>query len=194
MLDLFEVPPVPGLAAQPHFITREEEEALIAAIDTLDLTPFRFQQWTGKRLTRSFGWKYDFASGALSRGEPLPDWLQPVRERAEAFAGLLSGEITQALMIRYDPGAGIGWHKDRPIYEHVVGLSLGVPATMRFRRKEEDRWQRISLPLEPRGLYHLSGEVRHIWEHSIAEMDSGKRYSITFRSFSDKGRRLAAAP
>jgi hypothetical protein len=54
--------------------------------------------------------------------------------RAEGFAGLEAGALVQAPLIRYDRGAGIGWHKDRPVFEHVVGISLGNPATMRFRR------------------------------------------------------------
>ncbi len=90
-------------------------------------------------------------------------------------------DLVQALLIRYDPGAGIGWHKDRPAFEHVVGLSLGAPATMRFRRRRGERSERVNVPLEPRGAYHLSGEARHEWEHSIAEIDN-TRWSLTFRS------------
>jgi alkylated DNA repair protein (DNA oxidative demethylase) len=191
MLDLFDAPVIPGLKACDDFLSADEERALIAAIDGQDMTPFRFQQWTGKRLAHSFGWKYDFQSGALSRSEPMPDWLVAIRDRAAAFAGLAPDEIIQSLLIRYDAGAGIGWHKDRPIYEHVIGISLGAPAAMRFRRQRGDRWERATSPLEPRGIYHLSGEVRTEWEHSIADMDR-TRWSITFRSFSDKGRRLAA--
>lgn len=189
--DLFDTPPVPGLGTQPDLITPSEERALIAAIDAVDLAPFRFQQWTGKRLTHSFGWQYDFQSGELGRGAPMPDWLLPIRDRAAAAAGLAPDALVQALLLRYDPGAGIGWHRDRPIYDQVVGISLGAPATMRFRRKEGERWRRVNVPLEPRGLYHLSGEVRQNWEHSIAPIDQ-TRWSITFRSFSDQGRRIAA--
>ncbi|MGN6819633.1 MAG: alpha-ketoglutarate-dependent dioxygenase AlkB [Sphingomonas sp.] len=190
--DLFDLPAISGLGTRADFVSPAEEQTLIAASDAVDRTPFRFQQWTGKRLTHSFGWQYDFQSGALDRGAPLPDWLLPIRDRAAAVAGLEPDALVQALLIRYDEGAGIGWHRDRPIYEHVVGLSLGAPATMRFRRKQGDRWQRVNIPLEPRALYHLSGEVRHDWEHSIAPMDRA-RWSITFRSFSRQGQRIAAA-
>ena len=190
--DLFDIPPVPGLSMRSDFLTTAEECALTAAIDGVDLTPFRFQQWTGKRLTHSFGWQYDFQSGALSRGAPMPDWLVPIRDRAAAAAGLSPDALVQALLLRYDPGAGIGWHRDRPIYHQVVGISLGAPATMRFRRRDGDRWRRANATLEPRGLYHLSGEARHDWEHSIAAIEHC-RWSITFRSFSTQGRRTAAA-
>ncbi|WP_137788067.1 alpha-ketoglutarate-dependent dioxygenase AlkB [Sphingomonas sp. 3P27F8] len=192
MLDLFDAPVIPGIATASDIVGPGEEAALIAAIDEQNLTPFRFQQWTGKRLTHSFGWKYDFQSGEVSRAGPIPPWLLGVREAVAAFSGLKLADLTQALLIRYDVGAGIGWHRDRPIYEHVLGLSLGAPATMRFRRRDGDRWQRASLPLEPRAAYHLSGEARHVWEHSIAEMES-PRHSITFRTFSKRGRHSGAA-
>jgi hypothetical protein len=98
-------------------------------------------------------------------------------------------------VIRYDPGAGIGWHKDRPLFEHVVGISLGAPAALRLRRRRPGGFDRASAPLARRSIYHLSGEARHEWEHSIAEMDVA-RWSITFRTFSEKGliAREAARP
>lgn len=179
--DLFDTPALPGLTCREHFLDEAEERALIASIDASGLSPFRFQRWTGKRLTSSFGWTYDFEAGRLEQGAPLPDWLLPVRDRAAAFAGLSPGELVQALLVRYDPGAGVGWHRDRPAFEHVVGISLGAPAAMRFRRRAGTSFERVGVPLAPRGAYHLAGEARHVWEHSIAAMDR-TRWSLTFRS------------
>jgi alkylated DNA repair dioxygenase AlkB len=184
--DLFERPLVAGLAFQPDLITREVETELIARIDAIDLAPFRFQGWLGKRVTASFGWRYDFSNASFAPTEPIPDWLLPARNSAAAFAGLAADNLVQVLLTRYDPGAGIGWHRDRPVFEHVVGISLGVAATMRFRRRKASGFDRANVPLPPRSAYHLSGEVRYDWEHSIAEMDV-TRWSITFRSLSAKG-------
>jgi len=181
MMDLFGTAVLPGLSTASDLVTPEEERALIAAIDAMDLSPFRFQGWEGKRLTASFGWTYDFDAGRLGQGEPLPSWLLPFRDRAARFAGLPAEALVQALLIRYGPGAGIGWHKDRPVFEHVVGLSLGAAAVMRFRRRCGERFERANLSLEPRGAYHLTDEARHDWEHSIAEMNR-PRWSLTFRS------------
>ena len=188
MLDLFDAPVVPGLALLSDFISAANEADLIAHIDAESLSPFKFQQWTGKRLTRSYGWSYDFETGSFAPAEPIPDWLQSVKTRASEFAGLKPDDLVQALLIRYDPGAGIGWHKDRPVFEHVVGISLGNPATLRVRRRNSSGFDRAKADLAPRSIYHLSGEVRHQWEHSIAAMDV-PRWSVTFRSLSDKGRR-----
>lgn len=179
--DLFGAPLLPGLTYEDALIDADEEARLISQIEAADLTPFQFQQWEGKRLTRSFGWTYDFQTGRFAPGEPMPDWLLPLRTRAAAFADIEAGSLEQALVIEYGIGAGIGWHKDRPVFEHVIGVSLGAPATMRFRRRREGGFDRASAELAPRSIYHMHGEVRDDWEHSIAPMDEA-RWSVTFRS------------
>ena len=164
-------------------VTATEERVLIESINGVELSPFRFQGWLGKRLTVSYGWRYDFETGNFGPTDPIPDWLLPLREKAAAFADLSPDELVQALVIRYDPGAGIGWHRDRPVFEHVMGISLGAPVTMRFRRRRSGGFDRASALLAPRSIYHLAGEIRHGWEHSIPEMEV-TRWSITFRSLS----------
>lgn len=183
--DLFGAPSPPGLAYRDGFITLAEEQMLIAAIDDAELSPFRFQRWTGKRLTHSYGWRYDFETGVFAPADPIPDWLEALKVRAAGFVGLAPADLVQALLIRYDPGAGIGWHKDRPVFEHVVGVSLGSEAAMRFRRRTESGFERLSVPLAPRSIYHLSGEIRHDWEHSIVPGEV-PRWSVTFRSLATR--------
>lgn len=187
MFALFNMPVVPGLMTRDDVLTGAQEAALIAHINDSALSPFRFQQWEGKRLTYSYGWNYDFEHVRFAPAEPMPDWLLDMRAHAAAFAELAADDLVQALLIRYDPGAGIGWHKDRPVFEHVVGISLGSEAVLRLRRRNAAGFDRAKVTLPPRSIYHLSGEVRHAWEHSIAPMDV-PRWSITFRSLSDKGR------
>jgi len=190
--DLFGLTALPGLSTRADVLDPAEEAELTARIDAAALTPFEFQGWTGKRLTTSFGTKFDFARRTIKAAEPIPQWLLPLRERVAAFAGLPEDDLSQALLIRYAPGAGIGWHRDRPVYEHVVGVSLGTPATMRFRRRSADgRFDRVGAELEPRSVYHLTDEARHVWEHSIARLER-TRWSITFRSLSERGRRMLA--
>lgn len=189
--DLFDTLGLPGFRQDRDIVSEAEEAALIRAIDVAGLSPFRFQGWLGKRLTASFGWRYDFDDASFRETEPIPEWLLPLRARAAAFAELREQDLVQALVIRYDPGAGIGWHRDRSVFEHVVGISLGNAATLRLRRRRpEGGFDRFAAPLAPRSIYHLSGEARHRWEHSIAPMDV-PRWSVTFRSLSDKGRAIA---
>lgn len=175
------VPLLPGLTQEEGFITAEEERALIREIGDAGLMPFLFQQWTGKRFTKNFGWSYDFQTGVFAPSEPIPQWATHLKARAARFAGLEPADLEQMLLIRYDPGAGIGWHRDRPAFEHVIGISLGEPATMRFRRRTDKGFSRAKAPLAPRSIYHMSREARYDWEHSIAPMEA-LRWSITFRS------------
>ncbi len=190
---LFDAPLVPGLVYREELIDPTEEDELIAAIDAIGLSPFKFQGWTGKRLTHTFGWRYDFDDRSFSPVEPLPDWLLPLRGKAASFGGIAAHEFVHALVTRYDPGAGIGWHRDRPQFGKVVGISIGGPALLRFRQRTDSGFRRASLELQPRSAYLLSGEVREQWEHGIAAHDS-LRYSITFRTLSERGRAAANAP
>ncbi len=94
------------------------------------------------------------------------------------------------LLARYDPGAGIGWHRDR---DSSTKSSVFPSARLRpcaFANVLLSGFGRANVQLEPRSAYLLSGEVRWDWEHSIVPGDT-LRFSITFRSLSEKGRRLA---
>jgi alkylated DNA repair dioxygenase AlkB len=172
---------VPGLRLEQDFLTQIEEAELIARIRELSLAPFKFQSWEGKRLTTSFGYSYDFERGKVERAPPLPGWLIPLRNRAAALAEMSPAALHQALLIRYDPGAGIGWHRDRPQFDRVIGISLGSEVVLRLRQRTEHGFERHAVPLPPRSIYLLSGEVRREWEHSIVPVES-TRFSITFRS------------
>jgi alkylated DNA repair dioxygenase AlkB len=186
--DLFAEPLIEGLHYREDFISRDEEASLLRQLEMIDLAPFRFHGWQGNRKTQSYGWRYDFDDASFRPAEPIPDWLQPLSRRAAELAG---DEIAHALVARYDPGAGIGWHRDRSVFERVVGVSLNSPANLRFRQRTGSGFKRFSLPVEPRSAYLLSGEARHDWEHSIVPGET-LRFSITFRTLSDLGRRKAA--
>jgi alkylated DNA repair dioxygenase AlkB len=185
---LFDAPLVPGLEYKPDFLTDAEHDDLLAHLSLLNLAPFQFHGWEGKRRTQSFGWHYDFNDATFMRADPFPDWLLPIRDKAAAFARLPSEAFVHALLARYDPGAGIGWHKDRPVFEQVVGISIGSPAVMRFRQRDGSSFRRANLELQPRSAYLLADSVRHTWEHSIAP-GTVQRFSITFRTLSALGRR-----
>ena len=180
--ELFAMPPVvPGLVVVDRAVSEKEEVALERQIDRAPLTPFQFGQWEGKRLTTHYGSGYDFSRHRVAEAPPLPAWLLALRDSLAPQVGRDPAAFRAALLIRYDPGAGIGWHRDRPQYDEVLGLSLSAPCVLRLRRRTASGFERRNIDLPPRALYLLSGEVRSEWEHSIAPMDVTRR-SITFRS------------
>ena len=188
-LDLFAEPLIAGLTYRDAFISAGEESELLARLEQLDVTPFRFQGWLGNRKTKSFGWRYDFDDASFAPTEPMPDWLAPLRARAADLAGVAAGDFHHALVARYDPGAGIGWHKDRDVFEKIVGVSLHSPATLRFRQRTGQSFRRAALNVAPRSAYLLSGEARWQWEHRITPGDQ-LRFSITFRTLSARGQAI----
>jgi alkylated DNA repair dioxygenase AlkB len=170
-----------GLSYRAELLSPREEAALIARIAALPFAPFQFHGFEGKRRTVSFGWQYRFDGSGLAQAEPMPQWLLEVREKAASFAKLAADKLVHALIIEYAEGAGIGWHRDRPDFGEVIGISLQSEAPLRFRLRESNRWRRLTLIAAPRSAYHLAGPARSEWEHSILAL-AALRYSITFRT------------
>jgi len=173
-----------GLGHVEAFVSPAIERELIGHVSALPLQPFQFGAFEGKRRVASFGFRYDYTSQRLQPADPIPAWLGPLIERVEEYGGTET-RISQVLCTEYDVGVGIGWHRDKPHFGRIFGLSLGSPCKLRFRRKVDDRWQRFTLTAAPRSLYLMSGEARHIWEHSIPAVEA-PRYSITFRTMADQ--------
>lgn len=181
---LFAPPPAlpEGFRHRGDFLSAAEARGLAARLAELSFEPFLFRGVAARRRVVSFGWTYESGRARLEPTTPIPDWLAPVRARAEAFAGTAKDALQQVLINEYLPQAPIGWHRDRAIFDEVVGVSLLAPCAFRFRRRTASGFERASLTLEPRSAYVLSGPARTQWEHSIPPVRQ-HRYSITFRSF-----------
>ena len=181
--ELFEgTPDLPeGMRYERELVPADKERALVDQLSALPFKEFEFHGFLGKRRTVSFGWHYDFNGGGLKQAGELPDFLTTLRKRAAKFADLDPSELEHALAIEYRPGAGIGWHRDRPQFGEVIGISLLAPCTFRLRRKIGSTWERRSLTAEPRSAYLLRGAARTEWEHSIPPLET-LRYSVTFRT------------
>jgi alkylated DNA repair dioxygenase AlkB len=174
-----------GFSYQPGFITAEEESQLLAIISTLPLEDARYKEFTARRRTVHYGSEYDFSRNALSSAPPLPDFLLPLRERAARWMDIDASAFMHGLVSEYRPGTPLGWHRDVPNFELIVGVSLGGEARMRLRpyRPGEKQWREdvIALALEARSAYAIGGPARWAWQHSISPTKT-LRYSITFRT------------
>jgi len=185
--DLFGRSPValpPGLEYRLDFITPAEEAALLEAIGQLPLHEARYRQYTARRRVASYGSQYDFDDLRLLEGAPLPGALHPLRAKAAAWVGVAPDDFTNVLVAEYRAGTPLGWHRDVPEFELVVGVSLGGVARMRFRRWPPVRPRKadvVSLELAPRSAYLLRDEARWGWQHSVAPTPA-LRYSVTFRT------------
>jgi len=183
-------PPLPpGWDYRPDFIGIDEEAALVAVIAALPLHEARYKGYTARRRVAHFGTAYDYDDNRLLPAEPLPASLEPLRARAAEWLGEAPEALVSALVAEYRPGVPLGWHRDVPDFENVVGISLAGTARMRFRRYppvQPKKSDVLSLELAPRSAYLLRAEARWGWQHSVAPTPA-LRYSITFRTPSTHG-------
>src|SRR5207237_4780240 len=146
-----------GFRYQRDVISAEQQDQLLQHLRDLPFQAFQFRGFEGKRRTVSYGWRYDFNQQKLQSADPVPDFLRPVRQIAERFAGLEPEALEQVTVIEYSPGSAIGWHKDRPMFGDVAGVSLVSATRFRFRRTSGKRWERAEQLVEPRSIYLLQG-------------------------------------
>jgi len=173
-----------GFVYREEVISADEERNFAEQFALLPFAPFEFHGFQGRRRVVSFGWRYDYAGRQIRPAAELPELLVPLRERATQVAELAPESLQQVLVTEYAPGAPIGWHRDKPIFQDVVAISFLSPCLLRFRRRLRDGWERRSLEVMPRSAYVLRGAARAEWEHSIPPV-SALRYSVTFRNLRD---------
>jgi alkylated DNA repair dioxygenase AlkB len=166
-------------------LTEAEESALLVIIRELPFSGAKYKEYTARRRTVSYGGQYDFSANRLEAAPEIPELLMPLREKAARWAQVTPLCFVQALVTEYSPGTPLGWHRDVPEFEVIVGVSLGGHARMRLRPyrpgERQKRKDAIALDLEPRSAYIMRGPARWAWQHCIAET-SELRYSITLRT------------
>jgi alkylated DNA repair dioxygenase AlkB len=182
--DLF-APQLPrGMAYQPDFLTVEEERSLLDVIRALPLSQAQYRQYTARRRTLNYGSSYDFTHHETRSAPPIPGFLDPLRKKVAAWAGLDPAAFVHLLVTEYQPGTPLGWHRDVPDFEVIVGVSLAGAARLRFRPypwRPERKKEVFALEVAPRSAYLLRDEARWNWQHSVPPVKM-LRYSITFRT------------
>src|SRR3954466_9213610 len=170
-----------GLRFELELVPPAMERELLDVFEELRWDPIVIRGQAARRTARHYGLDYDYEARTPMPGEPVPDWLLPAGGLAAEFADFEPEELAEILVQRYPAGSTIGWHRDAPAFDTVIGLSLGGFSRMRFQRGKGDARELFEIGLEPRSGYVLSGEVRWKWQHSIPATKE-ERYSITFRT------------
>jgi alkylated DNA repair dioxygenase AlkB len=175
--------PPDGWRYEAEFLDPAEEGSLLQTLRELPFQAARYKEWTARRRIVSYGGRYDFNRNVLEPAAALPAVFEPLRSRVAEWAGIPAGQLSHATVAEYPRATPLGWHRDVPEFELVVGVSLGGHARMRFRPYPHEKGSRtvFAIDLEPRSIYLLRGAVRWNWQHAISETKE-LRYSITFRS------------
>lgn len=185
--DLFGEAPaaaIEGLRYEREFLTRAEEAELLHLVQGFELREMRYKEYTARRRGISFGGSYDFDRHQLRPGAAMPPALHPLRARVAALMGMAPEDFAHVLISEYRSGTPLGWHRDVPDFEDIVGVSLQGDAVMQLRPyppASAAAPASLQLLIEPRSIYMLRGEARWAWQHSIAPTEA-LRYSITMRT------------
>ena len=173
---------VEGLVYREDFLSPEEEGTLLELFDAMEFRTLAMRGQTARRTVRHFGLDYEYGTGELAPTDPLPADLVPLRDRCAALMERAPEDLVQTLVSRYPEGAGIGWHRDAPMFgSKIAGVSLRAPCRMRFQRTVGGERSTAEVELAPRSAYLLSGRARWSWQHSIPATKD-LRYSVTFRT------------
>jgi alkylated DNA repair dioxygenase AlkB len=153
--------------------------------------PFKeaqYREWQARRRIVSYGGRYDFTHRALGPAPAIPEFLNPLRARIADWAGVSPTALQHATVAEYRPGTQLGWHRDVPDFEQVMGVSLGGRARMRLRPYPPKRGARAArvVELAPRSAYAFRGPARWDWQHAISPTKE-LRYSITLRTLTEAG-------
>jgi alkylated DNA repair dioxygenase AlkB len=177
-----------GLVYQQDFLTRDEEQSLLGEIREVPLREARFREYFAKRRVAHFHGSeetpaYDDGGADSFSSGPLPPFLMNLRDKVARWIGVTPSSFVHALVSEYRPGTPIGWHRDKPVYGIVVGISLAGWGRMRFRPLDarSDRQAVVALDLAPRSAYVMRDVIRWQWQHSMLPTKA-LRYSVTFRT------------
>ena len=177
-----------GFAYRPEFLDRDEERILLETMASLPFKKAQYREWQAKRRIVSYGGRYDFTHHALDPAPPIPEFLDRLRVRIADWAGIFPTALQHATVAEYRPGTQLGWHRDVPDFEQIMGVSLGGRARMRLRPYPPKRGARAVrvVELAPRSAYAFCGPARWDWQHAISPTKE-LRYSITFRTLTEAG-------
>ena len=178
----------PGFTYHPDFLTVQEERDVLAGVAALDFYDVKMRGQVARRRTTHFGWTYGYETWRIEPGPPIPDFLLALRGRVGGIGGVAGEELVEVLVTHYPPGAGIGWHRDAPMFGVVVGVSLASACRFRFQRGKADERRTAVAELDPRSAYVLDGQARWQWQHSIPPAKT-ERYSVTYRTLRRSPRR-----
>ena len=175
-----------GFVYKAELISHEEEQSLVRAIEQLEFAEVKMRDVVAKRRVVHFGRSYAYEIAALTSAPPIPEFLAALRQRVAEFSTRDPEEFAEVLVTDYPPGAPIGWHRDAPGFDIIVGVSLLSECTMQLRpwpveKLAAKRVKPLKQILEPRSAYILRGPSRNRWQHRIPPAKT-RRLSITFRT------------
>ncbi|KAK9667681.1 hypothetical protein RND81_13G004500 [Saponaria officinalis] len=179
---------ISGLYLFHDFITPNEEQELLAAVDS--------RPWINlaKRRVQHYGYEFCYQTRNVDTQRylgGLPSFVSLVLERirSSSLKDATAVNLDQLTVNEYPPGVGLSPHIDThsAFEDQIFSLSLAGPCIMEFRRYQDGCWKsdpeskimhgenvedsanfiKKAVYLPPRSMLLLSGEARYAWHHYI---------------------------
>ena len=180
-----------GLVYCADFLSADEDQALMEFIGTLPFREAVFKQYTARRRVVRFGAReavqQETPEHSIAASVEFPPIICRLRDKVASWLDIASTDFVHGLITEYRAGSPIGWHRDAPHFDTVVGISLGSACRMRFRESAARHAKPLSIELQPRSVYVMAGSIRWHWQHSIAPTPA-TRYSVTLRTLLREGK------
>ncbi|RLN96031.1 hypothetical protein BBJ28_00009377 [Nothophytophthora sp. Chile5] len=189
-IEQFRKGPIPGVYYVPHWISEDEEAAVLERV--YSIPDDNDKVWVKLKLRRLQMWGGEVK--APFNPQPLPQWLTQISQ-ALVDAGIFQKDKTpnHALINEYGVGDGILPHEDGPSYFPLVAIvSAGAECRITYephralvasdsQATTSEILPRLSFQLERRSLLLFTGEAYTRYLHSIDNVEAGRRISLTVR-------------
>jgi alkylated DNA repair dioxygenase AlkB len=181
---------IPGLTYIPNYISIDEQNQLLNAIDQ---QVWSLESLESRRRIQQHGYKYEYQNGILVACNylgDLPEWADSIARRLYRDR-ITTKVLDQVTVNEYEPGQGLRGHVDcmTCFGDTIITLSLGSSYVMNLMHLETGEMREVLLS---RGsLLVLKQEARYGWLHSVLprykdiyqgrEVVRSRRISLTFR-------------
>lgn len=181
---------IPGLTYIPNYISIDEQNQLLNAIDQ---QVWSLESLESRRRIQQHGYKYEYQNGILVACNylgPLPEWANSIAKRL--YRDRIATKVLDQITVNeYEPGQGLKGHVDcvTCFGDTIITLSLGSSYVMNLMHLQTAEKREILL-LEG-SLLVLKQEARYGWLHSVyprykdiyqgREVVRSRRISMTFR-------------
>ncbi|GAB4193560.1 MAG: alpha-ketoglutarate-dependent dioxygenase AlkB [Coleofasciculaceae cyanobacterium] len=181
---------IPGLTYIPNYISIDEQNQLLNAIDQ---QVWSLESLESRRRIQQHGYKYEYQNGILVACNylgSLPEWAERIAQRLYRDR-ITTKVLDQVTVNEYEPGQGLRGHVDcvTCFGDTIITLSLGSSYVMNLMHLETGEMK--ELLLLQGSLLVLKQEARYGWLHSVSprykdiyqgrEVMRSRRISLTFR-------------
>jgi alkylated DNA repair dioxygenase AlkB len=181
---------IPGLTYIPNYISIDEQNQLLNAIDQ---QVWSLESLESRRRIQQHGYKYEYQNGILVACNylgSLPEWAERIAQRLYRDR-ITTKVLDQVTVNEYEPGQGLRGHVDcvTCFGDTIITLSLGSSYVMNLMHLETGEMK--ELLLLQGSLLVLKQEARYGWLHSVSprykdiyqgrEVVRSRRISLTFR-------------